>query len=71
MRFLKDYKEAIGKTLKEVREFYDSTFDDPIQFTLMVFSDDTALLIKHEYWNGIIDSEHQSLDIDAKRVLGL
>lgn len=71
MILLEDYTEAVGKTVKEVREFYDNTFDDPIQFTLILFSDDTALLIKYEYWNGVIDSEDNYLNPQVKKALGL
>lgn len=72
MIFLKNYKEAIGKTVKEVREFEDGTFDDPIQFTLILFSDDSALLIVYEFGEGeLIDNEYRYLEPQAKMALGL
>lgn len=75
MNYLTEYKQAIGKTVKEVREYSDSSFDDTVEFTLMIFTDDTALLIVHQAsWttgSGIIEPDNKMLDKTARRALGL
>ena len=75
MIFLQDYKYAAGKTIKEVREYVDASFDDQAEFTLIVFTDDTALLIVHQSYftttSGVIQPDSKMLDKKARKALYL
>lgn len=70
--FLNDYDETIGKQVVEVRS-HSEDYDDPADFTLMIFSDDTALLIRHQsYWttrSGITKPEDEESSV--RKGLGL
>lgn len=75
MKFLEYYKDAVGKTVKDVKEYCDTSFDDEAEFTLMTFRDDTALLIMHQPYfttrSGIIMPDSNLLDKAARLALGL
>lgn len=75
MIYLTEYSQAVGKTIKTVKEYIDTSFDEQAEFTLITFTDDTALLIIHQSYftttSGIIQPDSRLLDDEARKALNL
>lgn len=68
MIYLEEFKHCIGKTIETVKSTTDFTFDDPIEFELIIFSDGSRLLIRNSI---IITPNHGSIEPATRTALGL
>lgn len=73
--YLTEYSQAVGKTIKTVKDYCDRSFDDEAEFTLITFTDNTSLLIIHQSYytttSGIIQPDSNLLDKEARKALNL
>lgn len=75
MIYLEYYDESIGKTVQTVESYCDDSFDNPIEFTLISFTDGTRLLIREQSeWgarSGIIQPNDSGIEPATRRALNL